>query len=93
MTTVGEKRRCEAVEHAGGMKEVGIGRFDVECLLRTPSETVLCLFHGTTKTVVEIATELSAVAAAERPTFENAAVDCALVRTCLEDELPQHFFA
>jgi len=45
------------------------------------------LFHGTTKTAVEIGTEFSAVAAAEQPTSGNAAVDCALVQTCLEVEL------
>ena len=89
MRTAGEKRRCEAAEDAGGVKEMGIGieRFGDEHLLRISSETALSLFHGMRRTVAEIGTELSAVAVAERPTSGNAAVDCGLVQTCLEAEL------
>lgn len=59
------------------------------CLLRTLSETSLCpcLFHGKTRVAVEIGTEFSDVAAAERPTSEGAVVDCALVQSYLEVEL------
>jgi len=88
MTAAGEKRRCEVVGYVGGVKEMVIGRLGDGHLLRKPSGTALCpsLFHGTTRIVVETGTELSTVAAAEWPAFENAAVDCALFRTCLEGE-------
>ena len=89
MMAVGEKGRYEVVGDAVEVKGVGIGRLGAERLAQMHSGRTLCLspFHGRTKDGLEIGTTLSAGAVAERLSFEDGVIDCALVPTYLEVEL------